>query len=468
MKRPVFVLLALACALVAQPASPFKHQTALDRYVAAPDPNYKWELSNTIEGKGYKAYVIELTSQGWRNEKEVDRTVWKHWLTIIRPETVKYSTGFLFITGGSNKAGAPKTPDIMLTQTALDTGAVVAELKQVPNQPLTFPDDGKPRNEDGIIAYTWDKFLKGGDENWPLRLPMTKSAVKAMDTITAFGKAPNGGDYNVGKFVVSGGSKRGWTAWTTAAVDKRVEAVLPIVIDILNIEANFQHHYRAYGFFAPSVKDYVERGLMDWDGTKEYRALMQIEEPYQYRDRLTMPKYIVNAAGDQFFVPDSSQFYWNDLKGEKLLRYVPNADHGMGGSDVNKSLTSYFDLILRGAKRPEYSWKVLPNGDIHVAAKEEPSEVKVWMAVNPEARDFRVEKVGRIYKETPLAPVKKGEWIAKAPVIEKGYAAYFVELTFPTGGKYPLKVTTQVKVMPDTYAAGPYKPEKPMGTPVKK
>ena len=78
-----------------------------------------------------------------------------------------------------------------------------------------------------------------------------------------------------------------------------------------------------------------------------------------------------------------------------------------------------------------------------------------------------MEKVGRIYRETLLQPVKKGEWIAKAPTIEKGYAAYFVELTFPTGGKYPLKVTTQVKVMPDTYPSGPYKPAKPMGTPIK-
>jgi len=117
-------------------------------------------------------------------------------------------------------------PDIMLTQTALDTGAVVAELKQIPSEPLKFADDSKPRSEDGIIAYTWEKFLKTGDENWPLRLPMTKAAVRAMDTVTAFGK--EGGAFTVDKFVVSGGSKRGWTTWTTAAVDKRVVAIADI------------------------------------------------------------------------------------------------------------------------------------------------------------------------------------------------------------------------------------------------
>lgn len=466
MKRTVFLLLALSSVLAAQPAA-VKHQTALDRYVAAPDPNYKWELANTIEGKGYKAYVIELTSQKWRDEKEVDKPIWKHWLTIIRPDNVKYSTGFLFIAGGNNHSAAPKTTDIMLTQTALDTSAVVAELKQIPSEPLTFADEGKPRNEDGIIAYTWEKFLKGGDENWPLRLPMTKAAVRAMDTVTAFGKSENGGAFNVDKFVVSGGSKRGWTTWTTAAVDKRVVGIAPIVIDVLNMEKSFEHHFQAYGFFAPSVGDYVARGLLDWTGTKEYKALVEIEDPFSYRDRLTMPKFIMNAAGDQFFLPDSSQFYWKELEGEKTLRYIPNADHGMGGTDAPKSLTAFFDMILRDRKRPEYSWTIEKNGDIRVTSKEEPIEVKMWTAINPEARDFRVEKVGRIYKETLLTPVKTNEWVAKAPVIEKGFAAYFVELTFPSGGKYPLKVTTQVKVIPDTYPSPPYKAAKPMGTPLK-
>src|SRR5207247_7984522 len=90
-----------------------------------------------------------------------------------------------------------------------------------------------------------------------------------------------------------------------------------------NIEPSFRHHFEAYGFWAPAINDYTELKLMDWMGTKEHRALMQIEEPYEYRDRLTLPKFIINACGDQFFLPDSSQFYFDDLPGVKYLRYVP-------------------------------------------------------------------------------------------------------------------------------------------------
>src|SRR5262249_17495811 len=61
-------------------------QTALDRYVAKHDPAYSWKLVNTIAGQGYKGFVIELTSQQWRTEKDVDRPIWKHWLTIVKPD----------------------------------------------------------------------------------------------------------------------------------------------------------------------------------------------------------------------------------------------------------------------------------------------------------------------------------------------------------------------------------------------
>jgi PhoPQ-activated pathogenicity-related protein len=434
--------------------------TSLDKYVTAPDPNYKFELANTVPGQGFTAYVLDMTSQAWRSPQEVDRPVWKHWLTVVKPNTVKYNTALLFITGGPNGTKPPAQVDPMLRTIALETNSVVAELRMVPNQPLTFAGEAKGRVEDELIAYTWDKFLKGGDDQWLARLPMTKAAVRAMDTVTAFLASDAGGKTEVSKFVVSGGSKRGWTTWTTAAVDKRVVAIAPMVIDLLNIVPSFQHHWRVYGFWAPAIKDYENMDLMSWSGTKRYKELMDIVEPFSYRDRLTMPKMIINATGDQFFLPDSWQFYYNDLKGEKHLRYVPNTDHSLRKSDAPETLQAFYETVLNGRERPKYSWKVEKDGTIRVKTDTQPREVKLWQATNPNARDFRLEKIGAAWKDTPLKPNGKGEYVAKVAAPEKGWTAYVVEMSFPSGGKRPFKLSTGVRVVPDRLPHPPFEPKR--------
>src|SRR5437870_6408960 len=350
--------------------------TALDHYVAAPDSNYTWRLANSVQGEGYTTYIVDMISQAWLTTNEVNRTLWQHWLTIVKPDKLTSTTGLLFIGGGANKKEQPAKAEANIVTIATNSGTVVTELRNVPNQPLIVTGDNQERSEDALIAYTWDKFLRTGDERWPARLPMTKAAVRAMDTITAFCASDAGGHGTVDRFFVAGGSKRGWTTWTTAAVDHRVIAIAPIVIDLLNIEPSFIHHWRAYGFWAPAIADYVALKIMDWSGTREYRALMKIEEPYEYRTRFTIPKFLINACGDQFFLPDSSQFYFNALPGMKYLRYVPNADHSLKGSDAYQTMEACYHAVLYHVPLPQFSWTLPQDGSIRVTAKDPPTAVK--------------------------------------------------------------------------------------------
>jgi PhoPQ-activated pathogenicity-related protein len=427
-----------------------KPPTALDRYVAAPDTNFSWQVISTTRGSNHTVTVLKMTSQAWLTPAEVDRTRWEHWLTVVRPDQVKSSTAFLFITGGGSKSGPPKKPDENIVRTAIETASVVTELKNVPNQPVVFAGEQQGRSEDSLIAYTWDKYLRTGDERWPARLPMTKSAVRAMDAVTAYCRSSEGGGLNVDRYVVAGGSKRGWTTWTTAAVDKRVVAIVPIVIDMLNIVPSFKHHWEAYGFWAPAVGDYAQMGIMNWNDTQEYKNLMAIEEPYQYRDRLLIPKFIVNACGDQFFLPDSSQFYFKDLPGTKYLRYIPNTDHSMRGSDAWQTVTACYDAVVRQSSLPRFSWSRQGDGSVRVLTTDRPSEVKLWQASNPKARDFRLESIGRAWKSTVVADQGGGAYVATVNKPAEGWTAFMVELTFPSGGPYPFKFTTDVFVNPET------------------
>ena len=449
-KRIISIALWMFCALALQVNA---QETSLDRYIAKPDPSYGWKLANRVSGQGYKGYILELSSQTWRSATEVDRPVWKHWLTIIKPDKATSNKALLFIGGGSNKDAVPAAVSERTLSFAMETNTVIAELGMVPNQPLFFSDSKeKGRSEDDLIAYSRIKQINTGDDEWLVRLAMVKSGVRALDAVQEFLASEAGGRLKIDQFVVSGGSKRGWTTWLVGAVDKRVIAIMPTVIDALNSEAITRHHFEAYGFFSPALQDYVNHKIFpDKIGTPEYQHILAVEDPYNYRnrERLKIPKYLVNASGDQFFLPDNSQFYFGELRGEKYLRYVPNVKHNLAGSDARESLQAFYEAVLAGRHRPEFSWKKQKDGSITVTVKDKPKEVKLWQATNPKARDFRVDTIGNAYTSTLLKEQKPGVYIGRVEKPAQGYTAFFVELTYDSGGKYPFKFTTEVSVVPD-------------------
>ena len=432
----------------------------LKQYVDTPDPAYAWNLVASEPGDGYTLHTIEMTSQTWLTEAEVDRPLWTHWLMLVEPDEIRSDAAFLYISSGRNGGDPPEQANPLALQPALATGSFSAELRMVPNQPLTFVgDDYGERVEDQLIAYGWAKFLRGEDEIWLARLPMTKSAVRAMDTMTAFAASEDGGGNEVDRFVVAGGSKRGWTTWTTAIVDERVIAIAPIVIDMLNLEPSFIHHWKAYGFWAPAVSDYEREGIMNWFDDPRYLELQQIVEPYQHLEKLDMPKYLINATGDQFFLSDSSQFYFDDLIGEKHLRYVPNTEHSLGGSDAAVGFLAFYQAVLEDVERPDVDWSLSPTEGgaaitAHVKGGIEPSEVLLWQASNPETRDFRVDTIGRAWTSTPVDTSDDGQWVGAVDAPATGWSAFFLEFTFPGPGEAPFKFSTEIEVVPDDLPFG--------------
>jgi len=104
-QRKVFVvLLAMLMTAVAM-------ATPLDDYIAKPDPSYTYTLVDTTDTPLGKIYFIDMKSQTWRSEKEVNRTLWQHWVSIYVPTEVTSSTALLFINGGSNRNTKPPNPD---------------------------------------------------------------------------------------------------------------------------------------------------------------------------------------------------------------------------------------------------------------------------------------------------------------------------------------------------------------------
>jgi PhoPQ-activated pathogenicity-related protein len=443
--------------------------TALDDYVAKADPSYRYILHDTRPGEGYTVFALRMTSQQWRSLEEVDRVLWEHDLLIAVPwvpHSGDAETAFLVVNGGRNGDDPSASNDELLGVLAVVTGSVAAMVSQIPNQPLRFADESRTRTEDAILAYGMDKYLRTSDPEWLAHLPMTKAVVRAMDAIQAFTADPPEGLVEprpIEDFIVAGGSKRGWTSWLVAAVEarngstSRVKAILPASIDLLNMEVQFVHHWEAYGFYAPAIKDYVEFDMPCRMGTPESRAMLAVIDPYAYRDRLTMPKLVLNSAGDQFFVPDSSQFYFADLPGPKHLRYTLNTDHSQGQDlwAIVLPALSWLSDARDDKVGPQYAWSLEPDGSIRVETQTEPKRVRLWQAHNPRARDFRLEAIGPAWTSTELEASADGVYIGQVERPLEGWTAYTVELTFPPSTLLPTPLegdqiyTTDVRVTPD-------------------
>jgi PhoPQ-activated pathogenicity-related protein len=212
------------------------------------------------------------------------------------------------------------------------------------------------------------------------------------------------------------------------------------------------------------VGNYVEEGIMDWMGTREFERLLSLTEPYSFRDRYDMPKLLLNATGDQFFLPDSWQFYWSDLPGEKHLRYVPNSEHSMRETDALMTLGAFYQDILTETPRPEFDWSI-EEGAIVIRTNEEhaPQSITLWQAHNPDARNFQVDAIGRAWTSTEVPLKEDGVYRLEVEPKQEGYTAFYGELTFANGNDQPLKFSTGVVVTPDTYPHEAYVPKVPEG-----
>lgn len=436
-------ILAVMCSAPAR-ASP------LSDYVYTSEPVYGYTLTETLTGPGYTAYVLLMDALEWRTPAEVDRTLWSHQVVILVPDTVTTSTGLLLVNGGSDPL-APVDPLVLElgAPIAVLTGSVLAAVSQIPNQPLLFADESEPIDEDALVAYSWDKAMDTGDPVWAAYMPMTKASVRAMDAVQEFLAARS---RNVSDFVVTGFSKRGATAWLVAAVDPRVRAVAPGVFDILDMPLQIERHYEAYGFYAPAIEDYVHYGIVRRTRSPEGGFLVSIVDPLSYAKMLAMPKLIMVATGDQFFLPDSSQFYLDRLSGETLVRQIPNTDHGFTGAELQLAfdLLAWYQTVVLEVPRPQLSWEVEHDGALVVRSDVTPLSGSLWQATNPAARDFRLESLGPQWTSTPLAAQPDGSYRVEVEPPPAGWTGYLVQLAFAGPAGVPQNYGTPVFVTPET------------------
>jgi PhoPQ-activated pathogenicity-related protein len=462
MKSIIFILIILLVIISCTGPEKKPEKTfPLKEYVMDKEEPFSYKIIDTIRGDKWTEYIVRMVSGTWLTDKEVFETEWWHWVNIIIPDQTKETVAMMIIGGGSAFDTVASPSAEWLVEAALKTGSVISHVTNIPYQPIDFKGDEKGgRYEDDLIAYGWRQFLEGGaqekDDEWLARFPMTRAVVRAMDVVQDVSSSVH---KPVKKFFVTGASKRGWTTWTTAAVDDRVIGIAPIVIDLLNIVPSFEHHWRCYGEWSPAIEDYINEGIMNWLYTEEFKVMLEKVEPYSFIDKMDMPKFIINAASDEFFVTDSWKYYWNDLKGDSYLQYVPNAGHGLQGAYQPQSLISFYHAVITDAGIPEFSWNI--SGDtINMKIDPESSYmINKWEAVNSKARDFRIYVIGKAWQEENLEKEPDGIYNIFISKPDSGYKAALLEVIFNPESDYPLTFTSGTLVTPDQLPFAPFQPD---------
>jgi PhoPQ-activated pathogenicity-related protein len=321
---------------------------------------------------------------------------------------------------------------------AMATGAPLAILHDVPNQPLF---DGL--REDALIAYTFQRFLETGDKEWPLLFPMTKSAVRAMDAVQEFLKSESG--IEVTGFMVTGASKRGWTTWFSAAVDQRVEAIAPMVYDNLNLPAQMRHQIATWGAYSEAIGDYTARNLPQIVQTEAGKPLARMVDPYAYRARITVPTLIILGTNDVFWPLDALNLYYDALVGKTYILYVPNAGHDLAEGLIDRvlpTLVAFFHKVDRRIAFPHLSWEYQEKGEavrLSISSDIPPSDVNIWVAKS-ETRDFR-----EAAWQKREATLQTSTYIYEKTVPEEGYTAFFGEIVYQENGqRFFLSTTVRI------------------------
>ncbi len=424
------LVLGLACASA---------QAGLKEYVAKPDPSYSWSRVQTTQpAEGTPYAQLLMTSQTWRG------ITWKHEVIIVRPTgSEKCSQALLILAGGSWEEGQPprkmdgKSKELLVAMSvAAATEMPVACVRQIPFQPILGG-----LKEDQIISLTFDEYLKSGDEEWPLLLPMTKAAVRAMDAVQEFTKKE--WRMSISQFIVTGASKRGWTTWLTGAADKRVIAIAPMVIDVLNMGAQMKHQREAYGGYSEQIVDYTRLNIPERMDTDQGHKLLAIVDPYSYREQLTMPKLILLGTNDPYWTLDSLNLYYDDLLGEKYISYVPNAGHGLEMGRVISNVTAFALKSAGKLQFPKLKWDLDQEGDslrLRIRSDVKPLTASAWTTTSA-SKDFRKSK----WTEQKLEAAD-GAYAFELAQPARGYAAVFGEACYRVDG-HPLYLSTKVRMI---------------------
>jgi PhoPQ-activated pathogenicity-related protein len=211
------------------------------------------------------------------------------------------------------------------------------------------------------------------------------------------------------------------------------------------------HQIQTLGAYSTRLTPYSSRGLLPIPETPAGQRLLNMVDPWAYRERLTMPKLIVNGTNDAYWATDALNLYWDGIPSDKWVLYIPNAGHNLRRqdrpqreqlNDLITGLAAFSRHHISATPMPGLRWKhESVNGKLRLTidAAPAPTGARLWIAQTA-TTDFRATQ----WRAQEMA-FSDGKIVGEVTPPEKGHLAFFGELDYEIGG-LPYRLSTQVRM----------------------
>ncbi len=385
--------------------------------------SYRLLANGTVEvdGKEVTYLAVEFASILWKGKE------WRHRAWIFYSAECESELGAV-VAGGPGPSGFKHFAMEFGAKAVAETCVPVLILLDVPNDQFGL-------EETELMAYSVSKALETGDMTWHLAYPMAFAYARAMTLESLF--VPSHPD----RFVLSGGSKRGFTTWIVAAYDDRVVAIAPRSFNGANLTALLESHYQVYGGPVGSMAVMEAYGVLDQVNVSGHlEELLEVYDPVSHFDELSLPVMVIFGTADQLSPPTVEWTYAPYYSGPLWFEVVPNATHtGLHSTARAAAAWRAFLAYVSGrAHLPSVEARVAyaGGGCVDVVAEVscacesccEISDVVAWTAGSESLEGL----VSAGWSPTPME--REGDlWRARVPMASS-YVGVVVEVRFTSEG----------------------------------
>lgn len=352
-----------------------KEISTLESYVKKGNQLFWSVISEKMLSDGSFESIINVSGLKWKG------VAWHNRVMIMIPAHIKYRNAAMMSLVSDFKEKRDDLYAVMAAR-AQTNGIPFILICDEPNQPL-FDLKGTQ-----LIFYTFERFVKTSQEDWPLLFPMVKSVVYSMNATQQYLEAKH---LSLEKFFMFGISKLGWVTYLTGAIDPRIFAIAPMAYDSLNFLKQLEHQLKNWSVNGKSILS--DLGLtfsqaINLLNSEKGRKLMSLVDPYSYIEKLRMPKLIVDGTNDELWPVDAGSIYFYDLPGKNYVLYLPNKKHKIEYElSIVNTVLAFFKSSLKNEEFVDLRWSY-SDESLFITAEPFPISATGWMSKS-KTLDFR-------------------------------------------------------------------------------